>query len=94
MLVTLHSRVCARVLADVLLSVVDRVDKAKALSLMLHAADISHPAKAWELHYRWTQALMEEFFRQVRALLWPAGPRECHFKQEDMLLNCEKLWTD
>nr|XP_023657623.1 calcium/calmodulin-dependent 3',5'-cyclic nucleotide phosphodiesterase 1A isoform X1 [Paramormyrops kingsleyae] len=40
------------------------VDKAKALSLMLHAADISHPAKAWELHYRWTQALMEEFFRQ------------------------------
>lgn len=43
-----------------------RVDKAKALSLMLHAADISHPAKAWKLHYRWTQALMEEFFRQVQ----------------------------
>ncbi|KAL4656683.1 calcium/calmodulin-dependent 3',5'-cyclic nucleotide phosphodiesterase 1A isoform X3 [Arapaima gigas] len=40
------------------------IDKAKALSLMLHAADISHPAKSWELHYRWTQALMEEFFRQ------------------------------
>lgn len=33
---------------------------------MLHAADISHPAKAWKLHYRWTQALMEEFFRQVQ----------------------------
>ncbi|KAL7865250.1 hypothetical protein SRHO_G00104970 [Serrasalmus rhombeus] len=40
------------------------IDKAKALSLMLHAADISHPAKRWNLHYRWTQALMEEFFRQ------------------------------
>ncbi|XP_035375797.1 calcium/calmodulin-dependent 3',5'-cyclic nucleotide phosphodiesterase 1A isoform X2 [Electrophorus electricus] len=40
------------------------VDKAKALSLLLHAADISHPAKGWKLHYRWTQALMEEFFRQ------------------------------
>ncbi|XP_062313738.1 dual specificity calcium/calmodulin-dependent 3',5'-cyclic nucleotide phosphodiesterase 1A [Osmerus eperlanus] len=40
------------------------VDKAKALSLMLHAADISHPAKAWPLHYRWTHSLMEEFFRQ------------------------------
>ncbi|XP_012689401.2 calcium/calmodulin-dependent 3',5'-cyclic nucleotide phosphodiesterase 1A isoform X2 [Clupea harengus] len=40
------------------------VDKPKALSLMLHAADISHPAKDWKLHYRWTQALMEEFFRQ------------------------------
>ncbi|XP_010766718.1 calcium/calmodulin-dependent 3',5'-cyclic nucleotide phosphodiesterase 1A-like, partial [Notothenia coriiceps] len=31
---------------------------------MLHAADISHPAKAWPLHYRWTHSLMEEFFRQ------------------------------
>ncbi|NXW55294.1 PDE1A phosphodiesterase, partial [Eurystomus gularis] len=41
------------------------VDKAKAMSLILHAADISHPAKSWELHYRWTMALMEEFFRQV-----------------------------
>ncbi|XP_076120379.1 dual specificity calcium/calmodulin-dependent 3',5'-cyclic nucleotide phosphodiesterase 1A [Alosa pseudoharengus] len=40
------------------------IDKPKALSLMLHAADISHPAKAWKLHYRWTQSLMEEFFRQ------------------------------
>ncbi|XP_051566072.1 dual specificity calcium/calmodulin-dependent 3',5'-cyclic nucleotide phosphodiesterase 1A-like isoform X2 [Myxocyprinus asiaticus] len=40
------------------------IDKAKALSLMLHAADISHPAKGWKLHYRWTRALMEEFFRQ------------------------------
>eukprot|EP00063_Salmo_salar_P032017 XP_014006852.1 PREDICTED: thyrotropin receptor-like [Salmo salar] len=40
------------------------VDKAKDLSLMLHAADISHPAKDWPLHYRWTQTLME-FFRQT-----------------------------
>ncbi|KAM3835923.1 dual specificity calcium/calmodulin-dependent 3',5'-cyclic nucleotide phosphodiesterase 1A-like [Diretmus argenteus] len=41
-----------------------RVDKVKVLSLVLHAADISHPAKAWPLHYRWTHSLMEEFFRQ------------------------------
>ncbi|KAJ8349592.1 hypothetical protein SKAU_G00247220 [Synaphobranchus kaupii] len=40
------------------------IDKAKVLSLMLHAADISHPAKSWDLHYHWTCALMEEFFRQ------------------------------
>uniref|UniRef100_K7F256 Phosphodiesterase n=1 Tax=Pelodiscus sinensis TaxID=13735 RepID=K7F256_PELSI len=40
------------------------IDKAKAMSLILHAADISHPAKSWDLHYRWTTALMEEFFRQ------------------------------
>ncbi|KAH0621559.1 hypothetical protein JD844_022975 [Phrynosoma platyrhinos] len=40
------------------------IDKAKAMSLILHAADISHPSKTWELHIRWTKALMEEFFRQ------------------------------
>ncbi|XP_067843780.1 dual specificity calcium/calmodulin-dependent 3',5'-cyclic nucleotide phosphodiesterase 1A isoform X2 [Heptranchias perlo] len=39
-------------------------DKAKVMSLMLHAADISHPAKSWQRHYRWTMTLMEEFFRQ------------------------------
>ncbi|GBM99205.1 Calcium/calmodulin-dependent 3',5'-cyclic nucleotide phosphodiesterase 1 [Araneus ventricosus] len=41
------------------------MDKAKVLSLMLHCCDISHPAKDWNLHFRWTQRLMEEFFRQV-----------------------------
>lgn len=42
-----------------------RIDKPKALSLLLHTADISHPSKPWPLHSRWTKALMEEFFRQV-----------------------------
>ncbi|KAG7276457.1 hypothetical protein CRUP_033895 [Coryphaenoides rupestris] len=40
------------------------MDKVKVLSLMLHAADISHPAKTWSLHHAWTHNLMEEFFRQ------------------------------
>ncbi|KAJ7345568.1 hypothetical protein JRQ81_001518 [Phrynocephalus forsythii] len=40
------------------------IDKSRAMSLILHAADISHPSKSWDLHYRWTKALMEEFFRQ------------------------------
>ncbi|XP_059896492.1 dual specificity calcium/calmodulin-dependent 3',5'-cyclic nucleotide phosphodiesterase 1A isoform X2 [Gadus macrocephalus] len=40
------------------------MDKVKVLSLMLHAADISHPAKTWCLHHTWTHHLMEEFFRQ------------------------------
>ncbi|XP_067888387.1 dual specificity calcium/calmodulin-dependent 3',5'-cyclic nucleotide phosphodiesterase 1A-like isoform X2 [Heterodontus francisci] len=40
------------------------IDKPKAFSLLLHTADISHPTKAWELHHRWTMALLEEFFRQ------------------------------
>ena len=46
-----------------------RIEKPKALSLMLHTADISHPAKAWDLHHRWTMSLLEEFFRQVPCLL-------------------------
>uniref|UniRef100_A0A2I3RCF3 Phosphodiesterase 1B n=1 Tax=Pan troglodytes TaxID=9598 RepID=A0A2I3RCF3_PANTR len=46
----------------------ERIDKPKALSLLLHAADISHPTKQWLVHSRWTKALMEEFFRQGS---WP-----------------------
>uniref|UniRef100_A0A8C3RDS6 Phosphodiesterase 1B n=1 Tax=Cyanoderma ruficeps TaxID=181631 RepID=A0A8C3RDS6_9PASS len=45
--------------------VAPRLDKSKVLSLLLHAADISHPTKQWAVHSRWTKALMEEFFRQV-----------------------------
>lgn len=41
------------------------IDKAKALALIVHSADISHPAKTWSLHFRWTEQLIEEFFRQV-----------------------------
>lgn len=41
------------------------VDKAKAMSLILHCCDISHPAKQFDIHHRWTSLLMEEFFRQV-----------------------------
>ncbi|KAJ8377008.1 hypothetical protein SKAU_G00075880 [Synaphobranchus kaupii] len=40
------------------------IDKPKALSLLLHTADISHPAKNWHLHHRWTSSLLEEFFQQ------------------------------
>lgn len=31
---------------------------------MLHCCDISHPAKKWDLHFRWTSQLLEEFFLQ------------------------------
>lgn len=41
-----------------------QVDKSKALSLVLHCCDISHPSKMWNLHHRWTMLLLEEFFRQ------------------------------
>ncbi|TRY89087.1 hypothetical protein DNTS_004566, partial [Danionella cerebrum] len=42
----------------------EAIDKPKALSLLLHTADISHPAKTWNMHHRWTTSLLEEFFRQ------------------------------
>ncbi|XP_031415233.1 calcium/calmodulin-dependent 3',5'-cyclic nucleotide phosphodiesterase 1C [Clupea harengus] len=42
----------------------ESIDKSKAISLLLHTADISHPAKNWDLHHRWTTSLLEEFFRQ------------------------------
>ena len=31
---------------------------------MLHSCDVSHPAKRWGLHHRWTARCMEEFFVQ------------------------------
>ncbi|XP_072158363.1 dual specificity calcium/calmodulin-dependent 3',5'-cyclic nucleotide phosphodiesterase 1A isoform X5 [Bemisia tabaci] len=40
------------------------IDKSKALSLVLHCCDISHPGKKWHLHNRWTMLLLEEFFQQ------------------------------
>lgn len=38
--------------------------KLKTLSYILHCCDISHPAKEWSIHRRWTMLLIEEFFRQ------------------------------
>lgn len=37
----------------------------KIMSFLVHVADISHPAKPWELHHQWSEALLEEFFEQV-----------------------------
>ena len=54
---------------EVLFAFSSRIDKSKALSLLLHTADISHPSKPWALHSRWTKSLMEEFFQQVGKLI-------------------------
>jgi len=40
------------------------LDKVKVMALIVHLADISHAAKCWELHERWSYALTEEYFRQ------------------------------
>uniref|UniRef100_A0ABM5F915 Phosphodiesterase n=1 Tax=Pogona vitticeps TaxID=103695 RepID=A0ABM5F915_9SAUR len=42
----------------------ERAHKDKIMSMVVHAADVSHPAKPWTLHQRWAEALMEEFFQQ------------------------------
>ncbi|XGW20744.1 hypothetical protein V3C99_004043 [Haemonchus contortus] len=47
-----------------MLSLPEGIDKNKALCLIVHACDISHPSKPWQLHERWTQGVLEEFFRQ------------------------------
>lgn len=47
-----------------MISLNEQIDKPKALSLILHCADISHPAKTWPLHERWTNLLVQEFFAQ------------------------------
>ena len=32
--------------------------------MLLHAVDVSHPTKGWDLHREWTARCMEEFFKQ------------------------------
>ncbi|GAB6028203.1 Calcium/calmodulin-dependent 3',5'-cyclic nucleotide phosphodiesterase 1C [Chamberlinius hualienensis] len=53
-----------KMMKNLLLSPDSNIDKSKALSLVLHCCDISHPSKNWNLHHRWTELLIEEFFRQ------------------------------
>ncbi|VDM16469.1 unnamed protein product [Hydatigera taeniaeformis] len=47
-----------------LLKLPEPIERPKAFSLLLHAADISHPTKSWDLHEKWTYMLVEEFFNQ------------------------------
>nr|CDS26346.1 calcium:calmodulin dependent 3'5' cyclic [Hymenolepis microstoma] len=47
-----------------LIGIPEIIDKLKALSLLVHCADIAHPTKQWNLHKEWSVVLCEEFFRQ------------------------------
>uniref|UniRef100_A0A1I8FXM7 Phosphodiesterase n=1 Tax=Macrostomum lignano TaxID=282301 RepID=A0A1I8FXM7_9PLAT len=42
----------------------ENLPRVDILAYVLHVADISHPAKSWSLHQRWTSQLNEEFFAQ------------------------------
>jgi len=33
--------------------------------MAIKIADISGPSKEWDLHYRWTERIIEEFYQQV-----------------------------
>ena len=51
--------------------------RSEALSLLLHSADVSNPAKPWEVHTQWTARVMEEFFKQgdrEKELSLPVSP--------------------
>ena len=39
-------------------------DKLLVLKTILHAADVSNPAKEWKMYNEWTDRVMEEFFNQ------------------------------
>lgn len=32
-------------------------------------ADVAHPCKPWEVHYKWSELVTEEFFKQVLCAL-------------------------
>ena len=61
---TISLSVPSSVLSHFSISTIYSLDKSKALSLVLHCCDISHPSKMWQVHERWTKQLLEEFFRQ------------------------------
>jgi len=42
----------------------DRKDVRLLLTMCLHAADVSNPAKPWHLSKEWTSRVMDEFFKQ------------------------------
>lgn len=42
----------------------DRKDVRLLLAMCMHSADVSNPAKRWELTSEWAARVMEEFFRQ------------------------------
>uniref|UniRef100_A0A672SP59 Phosphodiesterase n=1 Tax=Sinocyclocheilus grahami TaxID=75366 RepID=A0A672SP59_SINGR len=57
------------------------IDKPNALSLLLHTADISHPAKNWDLHHRWTTfTLWEAIMGSFRKGAYPNMPQKTEEK--------------
>ena len=67
-----HLALCADFEKRIQDGVMDMEDDGQAilaLQVVVHAADISNPAKPWPLYKEWTSRIVTEFFAQVR---WPA----------------------
>ena len=45
-------------------------DRLMAANMVIKMADINGPAKRKDLHVRWTDAISEEFYEQVRAFFF------------------------
>ena len=59
---SLTSRHSDAAVADTLAKEPDKLEL--VLQMALHAADISNPAKPWDVSLRWTECVLEEFFAQ------------------------------
>ena len=43
------------------------MDRMLVIKMIIKMADISTPAKNFELHRRWTERITEEFYQQVQS---------------------------
>lgn len=48
----------------------EKSDKNMCLDSIIHASDISNPIKTWNPCFNWTNKVMEEFWNQVKKLLY------------------------
>ena len=64
-----HMSMCAdfeKRIQDGIMDMEDDAQAILALQVVVHAADISNPAKPWPLYKEWTTRIVTEFFAQVR----------------------------
>lgn len=72
-----YTKFKAKVSSNTFVAGCDREDVKFLLALIVHAADIANPAKPLNLCLKWTELVMEEFFRQgdlERKLGMPISP--------------------
>ena len=43
----------------------NEADRLLVLQMSIKMADINGPSKSWDLHFKWTERIVEEFYLQV-----------------------------